>query len=181
MSISDLQEIVSEYVRASRCSDSDLLLPQEILSVVDVQEFFFLPSGIVDECLVIPRVSPFGGSFTTSSDHISAYMRQRISNWNTRMPGKRSYIEKWHERTLDKGVEEIHVVNIFENPKDWIRAGIMYQFMSRDCEYPSTLIDLSDLPSLDWNFWLLLRNPLNGDFHCAYRYHDNRWVSIFEE
>ena len=172
--------LLSNFIRQSLTSGTAPPLPRELLALAPIQDIFPLRSGIADECIVIPRVPPYGGSFSLSNDHIAAYMQQRIARWTEISPTRRSYVDKWGDRAVQLGVREIHVVGIFENTMEWMRTGIMHQLMDPIAAFPSAPLDLSGFPSLDWNLWLLLRNPTNGDFHRAYRYSDFVWTTILE-
>ena len=172
--------LLSGIIRQIVSSETAQPLPQEILAQVSIQDIFPLRGGSTDECIVIPRVPPYGGFFSTSNDHIAAYIQQRIGRWTEVSPTRRSYVDKWSDRAEKLGVREIHVVGIFENTMEWMKTGIMHQLVDPLAASPSTPLDLSGFPSLKWNLWLLLRNPNNGDFHRAYLYGDSVWTAIME-
>jgi hypothetical protein len=56
----------------------------------------------------------------------------------------------------------------------------MYQLWDPLALFPSTPLDLTGFPPLDWNLWLLLRNPNDGNFHKAFRYFDSKWSVLVE-
>ena len=172
--------LLSDYIRQSLASGTERLIPEPLLALAEIQEIFSLQSGLADECIVIPHIQPYGGFFSTSLDHVSSYMQQRIARWTEVSPTKRSFAEKWAERAGRFGVGEVHVVSIFENTMEWMRAGIMYQLWDPLALFPSTPLDLTGFPPLDWNLWLLLRNPNDGNFHKAFRYFDSKWSVLVE-
>lgn len=172
--------LLSNFIRQILAENAELPIPRSLSALADVQEIFPLHNGFSDECVVIPHVQPYGGFFSTSLDHISSYMQQRIAEWTESSPTRRSSVEKWAERAGLLGAREIHAVSIFENAKEWMRRGIMYQLMDTQPIHPSTPLDLTGLPPLKWSFWLLLRNPNNGDFHKAFNYVDSKWTVVVE-
>ncbi len=163
--------LLSDYIRQLSLSETAQLVPLELLALAPIQDIFPLREGTNDECIVIPRVQPYGGFFSTSNDHIAAYMQQRIARWTEVPPNKRSYVDKWSERATQLGIREIHVVGIFENTMEWMRTGIMHQMMDPLAAYPSTPLDMSGFPSLKLSFRTLvdqyLANYEDADFVAA--------------
>jgi hypothetical protein len=172
--------LLSGHISQSLALGIEQPVPGQLLALADIEEIFALQSGVADECIVIPHVQPYGGFFTTSLDHISSYMQQRIARWTESTPTKNSFVNKWADRASRFGVSELHVVCIFENTKEWMKAGIMHQLVDPSSPFPSTPLDLTGFPPLNWNLWLLLRNPNDGNFHKAFRYSDSTWTVMVE-
>jgi len=134
-------------------------------------------TGDQDVCHVAVRDSPVGGFIVSGPEMITDFLSSQVSSLS-KSPSGQSYFVKWGKQAQKYGVNEVHVVLIYESPKEWSKRGMLLALFDNSDQVPAGRINLEGLPDGRWLFWIVVRDPVHQRLHRALLYKDHQWSNF---